>query len=142
MSLPSFPSLQPKGGVEQGPTMLVEHGLLKQIEELGWKVDMDEKFPCYDHFKAADEITPETGKLKNATYVSRVCENVYQTVKDTCSKGHMALTLGGDHSIAMGTISGSAAVYKNLGVIWVDAHAVSITCKPNIVSSIMIEFHA
>ena len=35
----------------------------------------------------------------------------------------MALTLGGDHSIAIGTVAGSAAVYPNLGVIWVDAHA-------------------
>ncbi|KAJ3415182.1 Arginase, catabolizes arginine to ornithine and urea [Chytridiales sp. JEL 0842] len=116
-----FSGGQPKGGVEQGPTMLVEHGLLKQIEDLGWGVDMDEKFPNYDQFKP--ETSAATGKLKNATYVSRVCEDVYKTVKATCEKGHMALTLGGDHSLAMGTISGSSAVYKNLGVIWVDAHA-------------------
>jgi arginase len=40
-----------------------------------------------------------------------------------CSQGKLALTLGGDHSVAIGTVSGSASVYPGLGVIWVDAHA-------------------
>ena len=45
-------------------------------------------------------------------------------MKEICEKGALALTLGGDHSLAMGTISGSTSVYENVGVIWVDAHAV------------------
>jgi Arginase family len=39
-----------------------------------------------------------------------------------------AITLGGDHSLGMGTVSGTCAAHKNVGVIWVDAHAVP---KPN-----------
>jgi len=31
---------------------------------------------------------------------------------------------GGDHSLALGTISGSAKVYPDIGVLWIDAHAV------------------
>lgn len=61
--------------------------------------------------------------MKNVDYVSRVTELVHAKVKKACKKGHLALTLGGDHSIGIATVSGSIAAYPNLGVIWVDAHA-------------------
>jgi len=38
----------------------------------------------------------------------------------------LALTLGGDHSLAMATLSGSAAAYGDIAVVWVDAHAVRL----------------
>ena len=38
-------------------------------------------------------------------------------------RGNFPLVLGGDHSIAIGTLAGLAKKYKNLGVIWYDAHA-------------------
>ena len=37
-------------------------------------------------------------------------------------EGRFPLVLGGDHSIAIGTLAGVAKHYKNLGVIWYDAH--------------------
>ncbi|KAI9106010.1 hypothetical protein DFS34DRAFT_41764 [Phlyctochytrium arcticum] len=118
----AFSGGQQRGGVEQGPARLVEVGLPAQLKSLGWNVDVDEKFPTYEHLRpAAPEV--DIGKLKNARYVSAVTKSVAESVKAVVEKGHLALTLGGDHSLAMGTIGGSAAVYKNLGVIWVDAHA-------------------
>jgi arginase len=66
---------------------------------------------------------PDAGKIKNAEEVSRVCKQVSEAVRKQVQAGHFPLTLGGDHSLAMGTISGTAAVYTGLGVIWVDAHA-------------------
>lgn len=119
---------QPHGGVEQGPIKLIEYGLIDQLTELGWEVDFDEKFPDYEHLNPERVIDPSApkfnvGKLKNAEYVSKVCESIHHTVRGHCEKGSLALTLGGDHSVAMGTVSGSAAVYPNLGVVWVDAHA-------------------
>ncbi|KAJ3326848.1 Arginase, catabolizes arginine to ornithine and urea [Blyttiomyces sp. JEL0837] len=120
---------QPKGGVEKGPAELVKYGLLDQIKELGWKIENeDTEFPCYEHLRKAaavngGSVSEKPSKIKNAGYVSRVCRSVSEMVQKTVSQGHLALTLGGDHSLAMGTISGSAAVHKNVGVIWVDAHA-------------------
>ncbi|KAI9203938.1 arginase [Polychytrium aggregatum] len=111
---------QPRGGVELGPARLVEHGLIDQLKELGWNVDFDEKFPDYELLRPQ---TPSVGKLKNAHFVSNVCQSVFTTVREHCEAGRLALTLGGDHSIAMGTVAGSASVHKGLGVIWVDAHA-------------------
>ncbi|KAJ3017772.1 Arginase, catabolizes arginine to ornithine and urea [Thoreauomyces humboldtii] len=117
----AFSGGQPRGGVEQGPARLVEFGLIDQLKGLGWKVDFDEKFPEYETLKPL--VEKESGILKNVTYVSKVTESVANSVRSVVEKGHLALTLGGDHSLAMGTVGGSASVHKDVGVIWVDAHA-------------------
>ncbi|KAJ3188055.1 Arginase, catabolizes arginine to ornithine and urea [Irineochytrium annulatum] len=121
----SFSGGQPRGGVEHGPTKMMEHGLAEECKSLDWKVIINKQFATYDHLKPTteEEKHKKHNNLKNATYVSKVTESVYHSVKTICEKRHLALTLGGDHSIAIGTVSGSAAAYENLGVVWVDAHA-------------------
>ncbi|KAL5037122.1 hypothetical protein BDV3_006662 [Batrachochytrium dendrobatidis] len=120
--LAPFSGGQPRGGVEHGPNQLLEAGIGKQLRSLGWTVEGDQvPLPNFDAHCPATEVSH--GLLKNITYVSKVTEIVHHQVKDVCSTGKIALTLGGDHSLGMGTVSGSAAVYDNLGVIWVDAHA-------------------
>ena len=66
--------------------------------------------------------------MKKPRAVSAVTQQLSQQVYEQAKEGRMVLTLGGDHSIAMGTISGtSKAIRERLGrdlaVIWVDAHA-------------------
>lgn len=66
--------------------------------------------------------------MKNPKAVSSVTERLCDQVYEHAKEGRMVLTLGGDHSIAIGTIAGSAkAVRERLGreiaVIWVDAHS-------------------
>ena len=46
-----------------------------------------------------------------------------EKVEAVVERGNFPLVLGGDHSIAIGTLAGLAKKYKNLGVIWYDAHA-------------------
>ena len=65
------------------------------------------------------------GKLRNVKYVSNVTKSIADTVGGHARDGRLALTIGGDHSLAMGTVAGTASVYPDVGVIWVDAHAVS-----------------
>ena len=50
---------------------------------------------------------------------SQIAESTAQIIKD----GRVCLTLGGDHSIAMGTIAGAAHSFKKLAVVWIDAHS-------------------
>lgn len=95
---------QPKPGVDQGPIHLVEAGLPQQLEGLGWKVQFDGHHQFEDIAVAND--TP-IGKLKNPRTVSRVCQAVAQSVGGHAKAGQLPLTLGGDHSLAMGTISGT-----------------------------------
>ncbi|KAJ3079852.1 Arginase, catabolizes arginine to ornithine and urea, partial [Rhizoclosmatium hyalinum] len=112
---------QPKGGVDHGPTVLFNEGkLVSQIEALDWKVEVEDHFPEFVHLKPNGNDT--FGILKNVKYTSDVTHKIHNSVKKACEDGKLALTIGGDHSIAIGTISGSRAVHKNLGVIWVDAH--------------------
>ena len=66
--------------------------------------------------------------MKNPLAVSAVTEHIAAQVYDHAKHGRLTLTLGGDHSIAIGTIAGtSRAIRERLGremaVIWVDAHA-------------------
>jgi len=57
------------------------------------------------------------------TCVYTVTQVVSETVATHARNGQFVLTIGGDHSIAMGTISGTTAIYPDLCVVWVDAHA-------------------
>jgi len=66
--------------------------------------------------------------MKNPRAVSAVTKRIADQVYTHAKEGRLVLTLGGDHSIAIGTIGGTAkAIRERLGremaVIWVDAHA-------------------
>lgn len=106
---------------------LIESGLLDQVrEDLGYDVHYDNAVHDYaDKMPASD---PDHRGMKKPRAVSAVTETLSQQVYDHAKQGKMVLTLGGDHSIAIGTISGTAkAIRERLGreiaVIWVDAHA-------------------
>ena len=72
---------------------------------------------------------PDYRNMKRALAVSAVTRQLSQQVYAHAKEGRCVLTLGGDHSIAIGTIAGTArAIRERLGgremaVIWVDAHA-------------------
>jgi len=55
--------------------------------------------------------------------VSRVNESVAKVVGEHGSKGELPVTLGGDHSLAIGTVSGTLKNYPDACLIWIDAHA-------------------
>ncbi|KAJ1659785.1 Arginase, catabolizes arginine to ornithine and urea [Dispira simplex] len=116
-----FSGGQPKAGVDQGPFQMIQFGVLDQIKELGWKVDFDGTFPNFQ--KLVPTVDPDIGRMKKPRAVSSVTRALADKVRRAAQAGHFALTLGGDHSIAIGTVSGTAAVHKDLCVIWVDAHA-------------------
>jgi len=115
-----FSGGQHRVGVDKGPIHLVDAGLAQQLTGLGWKVQFDGHHQFEDISTEAD---PPIGKLKNPRLVSTVTEAVAKVVGGHASKGHLPLTLGGDHSLAMGTIAGTLSKYPDACVIWVDAHA-------------------
>ncbi|KAL7747918.1 Arginase, catabolizes arginine to ornithine and urea [Sorochytrium milnesiophthora] len=118
----AFSGGQGKGGVEHGAQTLAEFGLHSQLKDLGWEVSVDDRMHDVTSLQPASDAN--IGKLKQPRYVSRVCEKLSQVVEEHARKGHLALTIGGDHSLAMGTIAGTARVHgEKLAVIWVDAHA-------------------
>ncbi|RMZ72069.1 arginase [Pyrenophora seminiperda CCB06] len=122
-----FSGGQPKAGVDAAPMALIENGLIKQLEEeLDFNVTYDGQVHAYTELQPADD--PDYRGMKRPKFASAVTKQVSDQVYEHAKSGKLVLTLGGDHSIAIGTVSGTAkAVRERLGkdiaVIWVDAHA-------------------
>ncbi|KAJ1889281.1 Arginase, catabolizes arginine to ornithine and urea [Kickxella alabastrina] len=117
-----FSGGQPKGGVDDGPIEMIRFGILDQIEGMGYAIELSPGMDKYRTMRPASD--PPLGRLKNPMYVSMAAQRVAEQVREHCAAGRMAVTLGGDHSIAMGTLVGSSDVYgDDLCVVWVDAHA-------------------
>lgn len=109
---------QPRGGTELGPGVLREAGLLKKIESFGNKVT---DYGDINIEPVADD--KPWNNVKNPRAVGQTNKKVAETVAKITKNRQIALTLGGDHSVAIGSISGHAQSNPNLVVIWVDAHA-------------------
>lgn len=74
------------------------------------------------------ESDPDYRGMKNPRTVSAVNKKLAEQVYEHASQGRLVLTLGGDHSIAIGTLAGSARAIRerlnrDIAVIWVDAHS-------------------
>lgn len=108
---------------------LIESGLITQIrEELGYNVSHDDRVHSYADLLPHPTEDKDYRGMKNPRAVSIATKTLADQVHEHASKGRFVLTLGGDHSIAIGTIGGTAkAIRERLGrelaVIWVDAHA-------------------
>lgn len=113
---------QPQEGVEKGPLRLVESGLAAQLEELGWETEYEGN----DHIeKLRPESDPVVNNLRQPKFVSAVTRTVAGQILERAKQGNFVLTLGGDHSVGIATVSGVLGAYPNACLIWVDAHAVS-----------------
>jgi arginase len=106
-------------GVDMGPSAIRYARLKETLEKIGIEVN--------DHGNLRVPV-PESASVadQNAKYfpiIKAVCEELAAVVEGVIGAGAFPLVLGGDHSIAMGTIAGVArARGKAPGVIWVDAH--------------------
>lgn len=119
-------NIQCKPGVDAAPSALIESGLLTQLkEDLGYKLFHDDTVHSYKELLPASD--PDHRGMKNPRAVSAVTRKLSDQVYSHAKEGRMVLTLGGDHSIAIGTIAGTAKAIRErldreMAVIWVDAH--------------------
>ncbi|KAI9885907.1 MAG: A-agglutinin attachment subunit precursor [Watsoniomyces obsoletus] len=123
-----FSGGQCKPGVDAAPSALIASGLLTQLsEDLGYRLHYDNAVHSYSELMPADD--PDHRGMKRPKAVSAVTRRISEQVYEHASQGRCVLTLGGDHSIAVGSIAGSAKAIRErlsgreLAVIWVDAHA-------------------
>lgn len=110
-------------GVDMGPSALRIANIRTKLERLGYKVsDQGDIF-----IKNQERQTVKNPKLKYLDEIVKTCEALAKRVEKSLTAGHFPLCLGGDHSMAIGTLSGVAAYCRknNLepGLIWIDAHA-------------------
>ncbi|KAH8799781.1 arginase [Xylogone sp. PMI_703] len=116
-----------KPGVDLAPSALIKSGLLEHLNsKLGYEIHFNDAAHSYEDFVPV--FDSDEGGMKNPLMVSAVTQKLSKQVFEHAKEGRFVLTLGGDHSIAIGTVSGTAkATKERLGreivVVWVDAHA-------------------
>lgn len=107
-------------GVRKGPNAIREAGLQEMLERLSHDVqDLGNVEIAQPVFKEADT----QNKLKNLHEISTSSQRLAEVVDEEIAKKRFPLMLGGDHSIAIGSLAGIAKHYRHLGVIWYDAHS-------------------
>jgi len=114
---------QQRRGVDMGPSALRVAGLESKLESIGHTVEdagnidvtlAEQENPGHPHARYLNEITATCTKHANL-------------VLKTLESGKVPFAIGGDHSMAVGTVSGVAEYYhrqnQNIGLLWIDAHS-------------------
>jgi arginase len=109
-------------GVDMGTSAIRIADLEPRLEALGCKVvdfgDID--------VEIAETQKVGSGKLRYKQPILHACEELRKQVERSLGEGRMPMVLGGDHSIAIGSVAGSSNFYGNqgeaIGLIWFDAH--------------------
>ncbi|MDF2876157.1 MAG: rocF, partial [Sporomusa sp.] len=105
-------------GVDMGPSAIRYAKVREKLQELGY--DIDDRGDILPN--RPDSCYVDGSKLKYLDEIERVNTELCQRVAEEMRKGRFPLVLGGDHSIAIGTMSGVLQHKKKLGVLWFDAH--------------------
>ncbi|SCV03776.1 LAME_0H13124g1_1 [Lachancea meyersii CBS 8951] len=122
--LAPFSGGQCKAGTEDGPKYMLRHGLAHELQELGWNVNIQEPLAGVDHQRRTEEDTSDVYKnLKKPQLVGEATEKIKDAVQGALRRGEMPVTLGGDHSISMGTVAGVFSEHPDACLLWIDAHA-------------------
>jgi arginase len=126
-------------GVDMGPSAIRYAGLRDRLAALGYSVrdrgnirvaDRDEG--ATKNFREVDKNELDKMRFGRAHHVDeivRVALDLAKVVADIERAGNITVVLGGDHSMAMGTLAGIARGGRRPGVIWMDAHGDSNTPK-------------
>ena len=110
-----------KKGASGGPAAVRRANLVEGLEALSLEVTDAGDLPVPKVTAVAK------GKLKNGAAILKVCQNLEKQAYEAVANGSIPITLGGDHSLAVGSVSGTARAFRDkgrkIGLIWVDAHA-------------------
>jgi arginase len=111
-------------GVDMGPSALRQAGIKASLAALGHRVEEEKRavtVPIADH---ADEGDP---RVKFLDPIVQGCRELASLVTEAADDGCFPLIMGGDHSIAVGTLAGLSNHYLKTGatwgLVWIDAHA-------------------
>jgi arginase len=106
-------------GVDMGPSAIRYAGLEERLTSLGFRVR--------DHGNV-EAAVPEATALRDERArflpeIKQTCERIAAKVVEEVEAGAIPLVLGGDHSVALGTLGGLASAHGPGGVLWIDAHS-------------------
>jgi arginase len=105
-------------GVDMGPSAIRYAGLEPRIEELGRRcVDWGDVVTAVAEASAVGDE-----RVRFLPQIKETCERIAELVAKAVDEGLVPLVLGGDHSVALGTLGGLARASGKGGVLWLDAH--------------------
>ncbi len=110
-------------GANMGPATLRIANLKTKIEQQGYSVvDLGDL-----HVPIRESLESKILEEKYLSPISELCRNLSAITEGILDRGHIPLIIGGDHSVAIGSISGILRYFHKqdaeVGLIWVDAHA-------------------
>jgi arginase len=101
-----------------GPYAIRYGGLEHDLQEMGLRVQDYHNLSV----PGPESADPGNPRAKFDDLIQTACEQLRQCVAHIAGEGLFPLVLGGDHSIAMGTVAGLLDAWGGIGVLWVDAH--------------------
>lgn len=118
---------QNKPGVEKAPRLFREGNLIPAIKQWGWEVEDLGDVTTERYAKEIEEEKANTTEYKfnhlpNIEILGVINNKLHEITHKASSDKNFVLTLGGDHSVGTGSISGLQKTYPDLKIIWVDAH--------------------
>ena len=109
---------QGRRGVDMGPSAIRYAGLEERLQSLGYRVR-----DAGNVETAVQEATAlRDERARFLPEIRDTCERIAALVAEAAAAGAIPLVLGGDHSVALGTLGGLASVHGKGGVLWIDAH--------------------
>ncbi len=115
-------------GVDMGPSAIRYADIVEKLRALGHSVTSAPPIPVSEP-EAPVEPSDGEGRAKYLGPIVAATSLLATRVTECIEAGSLPITLGGDHSIALGSVAGAARARKPLGVIWFDAHADFNTTK-------------
>jgi arginase len=116
-------------GVDMGPSAFRVADIDRKIAELGYDIDDAGDLDV----QIQETRSPGDARLKYLKEIKETCEALRDAVGAILKAGRMPVVMGGDHSVAMGTIAGLSRFHHErkakIGLIWFDAHADSNTAE-------------
>lgn len=112
-------------GTQLGPDAIRAAGLIEYLQSIYSDVIDAGNLPI--SIEQCAESSENSCAIRNLVSVQDSVICLAKKVSETVVNGRFPLILGGDHSIAIGSLAGIARHYRKLGVIWYDAHADSNT---------------
>ncbi|MGH3104379.1 MAG: arginase [Gaiellaceae bacterium] len=109
---------QGRRGVDMGPSAIRYAGLETRLAELGRK-PLD-----WGNVEAAvpESVAVADERARYLPEIKATCARIARLVTHAVREGFLPLVLGGDHSVALGTLGALAGVHGPGGVVWIDAH--------------------
>lgn len=114
---------QNRRGTDMGPSAVRYAGLQARMERLGYTVcDCGNvAVPVVEEIAERDRLEDDA-RARHLSAIVQVCQSIYAEATECIGPDDLAIFLGGDHSMSVGSVAGIVAK-RPTGVLWVDAHA-------------------